>query len=349
MFKHKPSKNSRNNGNNGNNGNSRNNGNNGNNGNSGNNRNNRNNRNNYKKFDNNENFSNILRYFPKIELPYEKSIHNKVQADIYVLIPKGKKCFLWFKNHNNKPFCFMMVINLKNKKITSITSKITSFDPILCSGTGTILYGTSFEIKENKCFCIENIYYNKGHNLCKYNQYEKLKHINELMHYNISQHRIINNQLTIGTPAMSPDIEKIYQKALDIPYQIYSIQHRLLFQNKTFLNLIYKNKQTLHKIFNIKATIINDIYDLYDLDNNPEVKKTGVAYIPDYKTSVFMNRIFRNIKENENLDALEESDDEEEFEDTSIDKFVDLDKFEKLKCVYNNKFNGWVPIAHLEN
>ena len=76
----------------------------------------------------------------------------------------------------------MMVINLKNKKITSITSKITSFDPILCSGTGTILYGTSFEIKENKCFCIENIYYNKGHNLCKYNQYEKLKHINELMH-----------------------------------------------------------------------------------------------------------------------------------------------------------------------
>mgnify|MGYP001342955826 CR=1 FL=1 len=104
----------------------------------------------------------------------------------------------------------------------------------------------------------------------------------------------------------------------------------------------------MHKIYHIKATIINDIYDLYELDNT-ELKKSGTAYIPDYKTSVFMNRIFRNIKENENLDALEESDDEEEFENTSIDKFVDLNKCEKLKCVYNNKFNGWVPIEHLEN
>ena len=39
-----------------------------------------------------------------------------------------------------------------------------------------------------------------------------------------------------------------------------------------------------------------------------------------------MNSLFRNIKENRNLDLLEESDDEEEFENTSLDKFVDLDK-----------------------
>jgi superfamily II DNA/RNA helicase len=38
-----------------------------------------------------------------------------------------------------------------------------------------------------------------------------------------------------------------------------------------------------------------------------------VAFIPDYSTSVMMNKLFRNIKENQNLDALEESDDEEEF------------------------------------
>ena len=35
-----------------------------------------------------------------------------------------------------------------------------------------------------------------------------------------------------------------------------------------------------------------------------------------------MNTLFRNIKENQNLDALEESDDEEEFENISLDKFV---------------------------
>ena len=37
--------------------------------------------------------------------------------------------------------------------------------------------------------------------------------------------------------------------------------------------------------------------------------------IPDYKTSVFMNDLFRTIKENKNLDLLEESDDEEDDND----------------------------------
>jgi hypothetical protein len=61
-----------------------------------------------------------------------------------------------------------------------------------------------------------------------------------------------------------------------------------------------------------------------------------------------MNKLFRNIKENDNLDALEESDDEDEFEDDRADKFVYLDKSYKMYCVYNNKFKKWVPnkIAH---
>ena len=37
-----------------------------------------------------------------------------------------------------------------------------------------------------------------------------------------------------------------------------------------------------------------------------------------------MNSLFRNIKENGNLDLLEESDDEEEFENIALDKFVYL-------------------------
>ena len=38
-----------------------------------------------------------------------------------------------------------------------------------------------------------------------------------------------------------------------------------------------------------------------------------------------------------NLDALEESDDEEEFENVSLDKFVDLDKKYVMKCLYLSK------------
>ena len=41
-----------------------------------------------------------------------------------------------------------------------------------------------------------------------------------------------------------------------------------------------------------------------------------------------MNSLFRTIKENDNLDLLEESDDDEEFENIQIDKFVNLEKNE---------------------
>lgn len=69
----------------------------------------------------------------------------------------------------------------------------------------------------------------------------------------------------------------------------------------------------------------------------------NVAYIPDYKTSVFMNNIFRKIKANSNLDVIEESEDEAEFGDLRPDKYVDLDKYVKIECVFHPKFRKWVP------
>ena len=95
-------------------------------------------------------------------------------------------------------------------------------------------------------------------------------------------------------------------------------------------------------IFNVKPDIQNDIYHLYCDDNSCELLY-DTAYIPDYNKSVFMNQLFRKIKENDNLDALEESDDEDEFEDDRADKFVNLEKSYKMYCVYNNKFKKWVP------
>ena len=56
-----------------------------------------------------------------------------------------------------------------------------------------------------------------------------------------------------------------------------------------------------------------------------------------------MNKLFRNIKENKNLDLLEESDDDEEFENINKDKFVDLEKSCIIECEYNIKFKKWMP------
>jgi hypothetical protein len=57
-----------------------------------------------------------------------------------------------------------------------------------------------------------------------------------------------------------------------------------------------------------------------------------------------MNGIFRNIRENRNLDLIEESDDEEDFENIREDKYVDLNKTVLIECMFHQKFKKWVPV-----
>lgn len=102
-------------------------------------------------------------------------------------------------------------------------------------------------------------------------------------------------------------------------------------------------------VFNVKPDVQNDIYYLYCLNPMQEEEHHGITHIPDYNTSVMMNKLFRIIKENDNLDALEESDDEEEFENENADKFVRLDTSYKMVCQFNHKFKKWVPIRVADN
>jgi hypothetical protein len=108
--------------------------------------------------------------------------------------------------------------------------------------------------------------------------------------------------------------------------------------------IIVRQQVKKEVVFLIKPDIQNDIYYLYCLDELSRQEQHSIAHIPDYNTSVMMNKLFRIIKENTNLDALEESDDEEEFEDEEMSKFVHLDKSYKMICQFNHKFKKWIPI-----
>jgi len=110
--------------------------------------------------------------------------------------------------------------------------------------------------------------------------------------------------------------------------------------NKTFIKKQTKKEQ----VFVVRPDIQDDIYYLFCLNKQLKEEQYGIAHIPDYNTSVMMTKLFRVIKENQNLDALEESDDEEEFENEDIHKFVHLNKTYNMVCVFNYKFKKWVPI-----
>ena len=106
----------------------------------------------------------------------------------------------------------------------------------------------------------------------------------------------------------------------------------------------------IQAVFIVRPNVQNDIYELFVRTRG--TGGTGMidvfhnfAHIPNYKTSVMMNRLFRNIRENERLDAMEESENEEEFENIELDKYVSLHKEYKFVCKLNKKFCRWVPIS----
>jgi hypothetical protein len=123
-------------------------------------------------------------------------------------------------------------------------------------------------------------------------------------------------------------------------------QHREPQQQKANVN---RQSPKAEIVFLVRPEIQDDIYDIYCLNPGLKEEQHGIAHIPNFNTSVMMNKLFRNIKENDKLDALEESDDEDEFENDKSDKFVYLDKSYKMVCVYNPKFKKWCPVRVANN
>ena len=100
----------------------------------------------------------------------------------------------------------------------------------------------------------------------------------------------------------------------------------------------------IQSTFIVRPNIQNDIYELFVMPSRGrEPVFHNFAHIPSYKTSVMMNRLFRNIAENQSLDALEESEDETEFENTEPDKYVSLHKEYIMMCRFHKRFCRWVP------
>jgi LysM repeat protein len=113
-------------------------------------------------------------------------------------------------------------------------------------------------------------------------------------------------------------------------------------------------------VFEIAADYQYDVYHLYAYNNHvsptsptptPKNKHVfvDIAFIPNYTTSKMMNSIFRKIKENDNLDYIEESDDEDDFENMDMAKYVYLDKRVNMECQFNHKFKKWMPIRVVDN
>ncbi len=320
------------------------------------------------------NFKDILANFPSIEPFYETIIHKKVyNYDAIIAIPEGPKCYAWFTTDHvtGSNICYIIEIDEKDiKKIKYISVCKTSFHDSLSYGTlfyGTFINNTNNNKKQNNNtnnFFIENIYYYKGKDVTKDLYINKLNILHKMFKTEINQIAMCNNYTIFGLPIIDNNFQNLIYNIEFLPYKVEYLCFKTFSDNKSNNSLLLKyykpgNKENISNITNSKLKeaifkvypdIDSDIYNLfsYNLTTGKE-EFYNVAYVPDFKTSVMLNGLFRNIKENKNLDALEESDDEDEFESEDISKYVHLERSYKMNCIYNQKFKRWTPVSIANN
>ena len=310
------------------------------------------------------NFSFLLKRFPQFTMSYEtmqKGTMDESEYNLCVCIPNGKKYFAWFSFYQDKNVCFFMELN-REKKIISVSWKqIAAPFPVFL---GTILFGTLLDSREN-IFIVEDIFYHQGIPLTDSLFCDKLGYLSEFLHKQSDFATTTSFYLSTMFWNGGKDGEKI------APYPIHHKQYRCLSKISPYLNekstnlleirekqqqqstlvlvpvkCIYSKPQYKQKtIFQVMAEVKFDIYLLYAYGNDAKCPVFyDIAYIPNYKISVYMNGLFRTIRENTNLDWIEESDDEDDFENIDENKYVNLDKKILMECVFHNKFKKWVPV-----
>jgi hypothetical protein len=285
-----------------------------------------------------------LSSFPKFEPSYDIMTHKNVQdANILLAIPEGKKCFVWFTKRNHIDVCLLLELN-ETKNIIKIEQFNVNFNYNLSLSHGTILQGICFKLNDVSYFSIEDIYFGYGNSYMTYNYQFKLNKIKYILENEINQTTLSGKCLIFGVPLMSNSLNLLLKLTNDLPYKIDEIRFRYFLSKKILTMKYYKpGSKKRESIMKIMPDIDPDIYHVYSLKD----EYCNIASIPNYKTSIMMNRIFRKIKGADNLNELEESDNEEEFQDSREDKYVYLDRTFNFVCEYNSKFKKWTPVRLL--
>jgi len=229
----------------------------------------------------------------------------------YVLIPRGKKCFIYFTIEKDEP-CVLLYD--KDKKY--IKKIYVCFDDEL--SIGTIMYGTLIQhtfIAEYLCL-YKNI--KLQHNL---NNFNTLQGVLSTDIKNIS------NTLQIKLPFMCNT--KSISYFTNVSYTIYGILeygHRfnILLIQDLLANFIIK-----------KDDLIQYRYNLYVMRNNELVLYTK-AFLNDIKTTFLIDTIFKKSK---NYKTIEYSDTED---DSDNEEYI-KENNKLITCIYIPDLKKWKP------
>jgi hypothetical protein len=293
-------------------------------------------------------------------IPYSKLQQRAKQQELktentnlQMAVPFGKKGALYITF--DKENIIYLFINIKESKIIS---KTIIHNINYEWSIGTLFYGTIYYENNNTNlpikFFIEDIILYKGVDVSQRNFIsDKIPFIYDFLSLKLIQNVYLCSLFNEQTK--SPLLYKVYiiknintslfqqqqQEEEDTPppSAAPTVEKKKLKKNH------FKPQYKIPTIFKVTADTEEEIYNLYTYDKGRSVFYDYLL-INSFKDSIALNKIFRKMPQNDNLDLIEESDDEEEFENPQ--SIVNLDKEIFIECVFNYKFKKWQFLRVIE-
>jgi len=251
----------------------------------------------------------LIPLFPKInKINYD--VTNHLTKNICLFIPKGPKLYAWFTYYNNQCICVFY-----NPEQSQIFTHYVCFKEEL---TGTILYGT---LIDNQFVC-ETIHLYKNESIGG-NFLSKLNIIKEILQFYIKDSDLPS--ISFKLPQMSHS--KVILECSNLPYQVYGI---LQIDSNSRPKIAILSHLFGH--FQIKKDSLEDVYNLYALNEKNELTLYSTALVNDFKTSHFLKKLFRIKK---NYKNIEFSDSEDDIDENKKEIYV--------SCIYIHEFKKWKP------
>lgn len=310
-----------------------------------------------------------------------KKVSSESDSMVGIAISLGRKYFIWYTHEygTSKDACYLVGLD-KDKQICSIEPKDSAFPKGF--SLGTVVYGTMHEADgKPPIFLADDIYYYCGTNLSNLCFGDRVGFLRDFVKNTrgsgvalpLIWHMDAGEDQSGIIP---PDL------AAKIAYTAHHIQYRVIAKVAPYINVAIPKRGVIPSysvgpvssatvaqkitatsilkplpkfdyskpayrypaVFNVTADPQLDLYHLYAYGGQSGPVYCGLAGVQSFRTSIFMNRLFRRIRENENLDFAEESEDEADFENMDANKYVNLDTILQIECVFNQKHKRWIPV-----
>lgn len=258
-------------------------------------------------------------------------------CDACIALPEGVVRHCYFTLHKGQPACFLLEMNGQHA-VTKGEMVLAAFDPSLAAGT--LVKGTLLSCKNKRFFVVWDLIL-----LCSRDVSDKSYEIRTAhlpgFFSSVAPCPYTQLSLTFASPIEASSFKHCSKLVADLPYTLVD----MLYVRKGTVPSIRSVQRSQKKgcrsspcIMTIEADATHDIYRLRPY-NSPVSR---VAAVQSLAESRKLNCLFREIRENNDLDLTEMSEDEEFFEDIGHDKYLKKCPAKTVECVYDFKMKRWV-------